>query len=190
VSRKIITDPKKLQAEYESGLSCSELAKQYDTSTTVIVGALRRFGVPLRDLSDAAKLKLKKYGHPSLGRTHTPEARKKMSERHANFKGANHPQFKGAGKYSEDGAYLSRDAKGYYRRTVPSHPLSDTTSGYIGEHVYQACMIWGWENVKGYDIHHKNEDKGDNRWDNLERKTRSDHIRDHNLIRWNEEKRK
>lgn len=56
---------------------------------------------------------------------------------------------------------------------------------YRGRYAYEHTVVW-WQHtgeVPGPDetIHHKNENKRDNRFDNLERKTRSRHTRDHNL---------
>lgn len=180
MSVKIFNDSniQELIKKYDDGDSASELAKHYKTSTHVVTQTLKRAGVTLRTASDNAKRRLQKYGHPSVGRTHSEETRKKMRDNHANFKGANHPRFQGKGVYAEDGAYLCPDGNGYLRRLMPSHPLAQK-DGYIGEHIFQACMKWGVDAVRGNDIHHVNEDKSDCSWDNLELKSRVEHMRHH-----------
>lgn len=50
---------------------------------------------------------------------------------------------------------------------------------YRGRYAYEHHLIW-WENTgdileEGYLLHHKNEDKHDNSFDNLEKILRSDH---------------
>lgn len=183
MSKQIITDVEALVTEYKSGASASELAKKYSTSTHVITDTLKRNGVQLRSLSETAKLKIAKYGHPSLGRTHSESTRQKMRENHANFKGANHPQYKGVGEYAVDGAYLNKDGNGYLRRTFPGHPLSDPTSNLIGEHVFQACIYYGIDVVKGNEVHHINGNKSDNRIENLQVLSKSEHRRLENNLR-------
>lgn len=54
---------------------------------------------------------------------------------------------------------------------------------YRGRYVYKHHLVW-WKNKgqlvpKGFVLHHKNEDKRDNRLRNLELKARSDHAKDH-----------
>ncbi len=147
MSKPKITNLLKLVEEYNSGLSTVKLAKKYNTSHTVIAGWLKKSNIPIRDFSQAHK--------------------------HRNIRGKNNPNFKGSkgkhkkpGKYADDGTYLSYDGNGYLRRVIKGHPLS-SKSGLIGEHVYQACLKWGVDFVRGNEVHHENDIKDDNSWDNL-----------------------
>jgi hypothetical protein len=54
---------------------------------------------------------------------------------------------------------------------------------YRGRYVYEHILVW-WQNTgqippKGKVVHHKNENKHDNRFDNLELKTRKAHSLEH-----------
>lgn len=55
---------------------------------------------------------------------------------------------------------------------------------YRSRYVYEHQLVY-WQNTgnlvpPGYIVHHKNEDKHDNRFENLELKTSSQHAADHN----------
>ena len=57
---------------------------------------------------------------------------------------------------------------------------------YRGRYAYEHTVVW-WQHtgeLPGSDetIHHKNENKRDNRFDNLEKKTRVEHSREHQVL--------
>lgn len=56
---------------------------------------------------------------------------------------------------------------------------------YRGRYVYEHHLVW-WQNTgevpgEGFDVHHRNKNKRDNRFLNLEKKTHADHSREHGL---------
>lgn len=64
-------------------------------------------------------------------------------------------------------------------------PIEYPGTKYRGRYVYEHQLVW-WQNTKqlvpaGFLVHHKNEQKRDNRFDNLELTTRSSHSREHQL---------
>ena len=69
---------------------------------------------------------------------------------------------------------------GYVLLCIHDHPNSDT-KGYIFEHRVIAEMNCGRFLKSGEDVHHKNEVKYDNRIQNLEIISRSEHTTLHNL---------
>lgn len=66
-------------------------------------------------------------------------------------------------------------AEGYIKlRVGVDHPLSDP-NGYAYEHLVVWCSAGNSKPETGQTLHHKNEDKTDNRYSNLELLTRGDH---------------
>lgn len=82
-------------------------------------------------------------------------------------------------KRSEYGAYRNPMANGYIRVWCPGHPTA-AKDGYALEHrkiAFDAGLLVDLRRI----VHHKNGVKGDNRIENLEVKTQSNHVREHAL---------
>lgn len=173
MSQKKITNVNKLKKEYLSGISAKQLSKKYQTSTNVITGTLKRVGLQLRSNSETAKLRAKMFPQ-DISYLHTPEIREKLKKNHADVKGDKNPNFQNKGKMSIDGVWLTYDKNGYLRRKDKKHPLAQK-DGYIGEHVYQACKKYGLKQIIGKDIHHIDNVKDNNEWNNLIALTKSKH---------------
>jgi hypothetical protein len=72
---------------------------------------------------------------------------------------------------------------GYVKvRVGNTHPLADD-NGYAYEHQLVAIAAIGRALAPGEVVHHRNENKTDNRWENLEVLTSSEHTRRHALER-------
>lgn len=88
-------------------------------------------------------------------------------------KGSGHPRW-------NNGKIVS--SQGYAKIRVGNHPLADP-NGYAYEHL----VVWAAAGrdlpLAGETLHHVNGDKGDNRIENLELLSRSDHNRHHNTGR-------
>jgi hypothetical protein len=85
-------------------------------------------------------------------------------------KGSDHPRW-------NDGRMLNED--GYVKvRVGVDHPLADP-NGYAYEHLVVWCAAGNTRPGLGELLHHKNEDKTDNRYGNLELTTRPEHGRHH-----------
>ena len=110
--------------------------------------------------------KIEKYGPAAAG--------KDMRGRHGqHLRSADHPKWSDDRIVSSQGYALVRVGK--------SHPLA-FSSGYSYEHI----LVWVSAHGRladGQIIHHRNGNKLDNRIENLEVMTRSDHVRGHNIQR-------
>ena len=140
------------------------IAKNLNISKPTVLRILKSNNVSRRSTSDAGKLLfLKGYKHPMQGKKHTEETLKQMSEsqqkviKHIWNKGLtrkDNPHIKG-GSISK-GDYLH---SGYLKRWVN------------GKHIPVHKIVWIQENQipipEGYDVHHINQNKLDNRIENL-----------------------
>lgn len=68
---------------------------------------------------------------------------------------------------------------GYIKLYLPEHPLANK-KGLVREH-HKVLYDNGIELEKGQVVHHRNENRADNRLENLEVMTNSDHLRLHRL---------
>lgn len=114
----------------------------------------RRLGVPVDQLPDGR-------GRNPASWNNTP-------------RGSEHHRWNGDRMLNEDG-YVKV-------RVGVDHPLADP-NGYAYEHLVVWCAAGHPRPGPGELLHHKNEDKTDNRYGNLELTTRADHNRVHNAQR-------
>ena len=87
------------------------------------------------------------------------------------------------------GGKIKNDA-GYIMVRCPDHPRAEANSGYVFEHVLIAeerlgrkLIFFGVNDPRSEVVHHKNEKKYDNRPENLEVMTFSEHVKLHNEMR-------
>jgi hypothetical protein len=79
------------------------------------------------------------------------------------------------------------NSDGYVKvRVGRTHPMADA-NGYVYEHDLVAVAALGRPLAPGQIVHHENEDKADNRWENLIVETRGEHNAEHNARRGREE---
>ena len=115
----------------------------------------------------------------NLGKHRSEEQRQQMSlmRKGKNYGqvGENHASWKG-------GRWV--DHKGYVRIWIPEHPFHDIR-GYVKEHRLIMEKHLGRYLTKDEDVHHINGDKTDNRIENLELLTHSEHSIHHTRLQNN-----
>jgi hypothetical protein len=88
-------------------------------------------------------------------------------------RGKNHPRWNGGKKL---------DQRGYIRISSHNHPFKDV-DGYVFEHrLVMEKHLGRYLNTTEH-VHHKNENKSDNRLENLELMTQVEHTRRHSEVR-------
>lgn len=149
-----------------------QISEIYGVSVGAVHKYLIEFNIPRRSkgypknkyhMSEENKQKLiniKKGSHPS------DESKKKISE--AKFKG-------GIG-------YKKKRSDGYISIYFPEHPKA-SKDGTVMEHILVIEAVLGRHLKENEIVHHKNEDRSDNRVCNLQLMTTSEHMRYHNLKR-------
>jgi hypothetical protein len=109
------------------------------------------------------RVKAAKYGADSIGVD--------MRGRHGNHaKGMGHARYNGG---------IYRTAEGYTALAVPEGHHLRQANGYAYEHQLVAEAMLGRRLIPGEVVHHRNGNRSDNRPENLEITTRSDHARHH-----------
>lgn len=132
---------------------------------------------PGRQQTEATKAKLReiKLAHnPMRGKAHTPETRKKIAEHSAR-------QPRGADSHAWKGGRVMDD--GYILVYAPNHPLA--VGRYVPEHRLIAEQTIGRSLAANEVVHHINGVTTDNRPENLQVMTQSEHARHHRSIKPN-----
>ena len=115
-----------------------------------------------KELSQERREKMKGRIPWNVGKEHSPETKAKIAAKAKLRTGEKNPNWKG-------GRYLRQD--GYYEIRVDGR--------YKMEHVYIMEQHIGRRLTRGEVVHHKNGNKTDNRLENLQVMTISEHMRHH-----------
>ena len=167
-----IPEKDELERLYASGRSISEIAELLDMA----VGKIHRYFTiyeiePRKHLNNRAKEKISRANKGnSFGKGHkvSEYGKRKISEANS-LKGIGHKKIR---------------ADGYVSIYFPDHPKS-SDDGYIMEHVLiMECFVGRWLTDDEV-VHHKNRIRHDNRIENLQLLTKSEHSRLHALERHN-----
>ena len=111
--------------------------------------------------------------NPMYGKTHTREARKKISNARKKYTLDKHPSWKGGKRISHGGYYEIRN-KDHHR---------SRKNGYVFEHILIAEKMLSREIKINEHVHHINKNKLDNRVKNLQVMTHGEHTKEHSKDR-------
>lgn len=161
---------------YSKGYSMEEIGKYLGFSTGKIYKYFHIYNIKTRLWGSSSDIAKKKISQAKTGKTHkgipmSENNKKRISEANC-IKGIGHKKV---------------DKKGYIKIYFPDHPKS-TKDGYIMEHdLVMECYIGRWLK-KDEVVHHKNHITNDNRIENLQLLTKSEHARLHMIERHNKKK--
>lgn len=150
--------------------SMQKVADELEIAAGTVYKYIHKWGIPITPkngypVTDATRDHLKKLHEERRGATFTEEWKKKISEAR---------QLKGIG-------HKKKRADGYVALYYPTYPRSNK-DGYVMEHDYVMEQHLGRYLEDGEIVHHKNFDKADNRLDNLQVMTKSEHMSYHSTL--------
>lgn len=156
----------------DKGMAMHEIAKATGISTGHIHKCIHVYGIETRPQHKGF-----------LGHHHTEEARRKISEKNIGriFSEETRAKMSASRRITGMG-HTKKRADGYRTVFFPSHPRA-SKEGYIMEHILIMENVIGRHLEKGEVIHHINRIRDDNRVENLQLMTVSEHMRLHTTER-------
>lgn len=157
------------------------VAEEIGIATGSVYNYLKRFGIKTRDKNDYETTEKqraagRKAGASRRGKKCTEEQIKRMSE-------AQKGRYRHKTKY---GGFAKQRADGYIAIYAPKHPAC-TADGMVMEHRLVMEENIGRYLTENEVVHHKNHKRNDNRIENLQLMTISEHARFHMLERQKKE---
>jgi predicted DNA-binding protein YlxM (UPF0122 family) len=163
-------------------LSAHNIANNFNCERTTIYRRLRKFGIPIRSISEA-----KKGNKIWLGRKHTEEAKNKNSQSHIGKK----PTIETRKKMSESRRGIKFSLE--HRRKIGESQkwrIGEKHSGWKGGSIEYYCRIARINYIKHYGkitkgclIHHVDKNRKNNDISNLKMVTPSEHSRIHEVYK-------
>ena len=158
-------------------LTMHQVAKELGIAVGTVYNYLHKWDIPISPKASYPPSKkviewITFLGKSGKGKTMSKEARAKISE---------------ARKMHTPGHIKTR-CDGYRALYYPDYPSSNL-DGYVMEHVYIMEQHIGRQLKDDECVHHINEDKSDNRIENLKLMTKSEHMSYHATKRWAEKRR-
>lgn len=136
---------------YENGESVNSIAKRFNMDSSSVCNSFKKAGVKMRGMQEANILAVKK------GRREYS----KLSD-HASWKGG-----------------TTKHDAGYVRRKSPGHHRAEKHTSYVFDHILVAEKKIGRKLKRDECVHHINGIKDDNRQENIEVMTKSEHMSFH-----------
>lgn len=169
ILRKKYTDERK---------TMKEIANELGVNAVTIFHHLRKYGIETRDrydhpTSEKVRENARRLGHSQKGKERNQETKQKMRD----------SRLGKVFKQSKYGGHTKIHRSGYIMVYKPTH-INATKDGYVFEHIlaYEEannCIV----DRKTHVVHHINGIKTDNRPENLELMTKSEHMSYHSTER-------
>lgn len=175
-----------LISEYvENKKHMKTIAEEQHVSVGFVHKKIHEFGIEPRRSGFTPELLERiceeRKGKPSklLGRHLSDEVKRKMSEAHSGH----------YNKPTEFGGHAKKRNDGYIKVYCPTHQAA-TKDGYVMEHRLIMENLIGRQLEQNEVVHHKNHTRDDNRIENLQLMTISEHMSMHMKERWAEKRRR
>lgn len=166
--------------EYIRAAYCAErktmakIGKEIGCSSATVLSHLRRLGIEARSVADYPTTDAQRVAWVEIGRA--SKGRKRTEAQKAAVSRANQGRRKRSDY--EFGGHEKKRSDGYIRVYVPDHP-NCTADGYVMKHILVMEREIGRNLLPGEIVHHKNRIRDDNRIENLQLMTASEHMSMH-----------
>lgn len=175
---KIIPEETELRKKYiEENKPMHLIANEMEMSVGKIYKYIKLYGIPTRNQKETFTMK----GHKL-----TSEQRKRISERNKGRTLSLETRGKISEAHKKGGIGFKKErSDGYISIYFPDHPCS-SSDGYIMEHILVMECLIGRHLKPDECVHHINHNRKDNRKENLQLMTKSEHMSYHSKKRWEE----
>lgn len=166
--------------EYLKNAYCAErktmakIAAEVGCSPATVLNHLRRCGIDTRGVGDYPATERQREAGRMAGRA--SKGRKRTEKQKAAVSAANRGRRKRCDY--EFGGHEKKRYDGYIKVYVPDHP-NRTADGYVMKHILVMEREIGRHLLPGEVVHHKNKIRDDNRIENLQLMTASEHMSMH-----------
>ncbi len=177
---KAIPSKEVLQKKYiDENKPIHKIAKELGMSVGKVFNYIKKYNIPTRDQKSTFTMQ---------GHRLSQEQCMAISKRNKGRKFSQETKQRMSASAKKGGiGHKKKRSDGYVAIYFPDHPNS-SKDGYVMEHILVMECVVG-RRLHGEEcVHHKNGKRNDNRIENLQLMTKSEHMRHHMKIRWEEKR--